>query len=64
MRHVCSGEARPVTSTAPSPAGPVATSLEDAVSRSVAPEDTVLVMMGHSRWTAAARELARQILGE
>jgi len=27
------------------------------------PGDTVLVMMGHSRWTAAARELARQFWG-
>ena len=45
------------------PASPVVTSLEDAVGRSVTPGDTVLVMMGHSRWTAAARELARQIWG-
>ena len=36
------------------------TTLEDAVARSVRPGDSVLVMMGHSRWTAAARELARQ----
>ena len=36
------------------------TSLPDAVARNVRPGDTVLVMMGHSRWTAAARELARQ----
>ncbi len=27
------------------------------------PGDTVLVMMGHSRWTAAARELTRQFWG-
>ncbi len=33
------------------------------MARSVTPGDTVLVMMGHSRWTAAARELARQFWG-
>jgi acyl CoA:acetate/3-ketoacid CoA transferase alpha subunit/acyl CoA:acetate/3-ketoacid CoA transferase beta subunit len=38
----------------------VACSLEDAVARHVRPGDTIHVMMGHSRWTAAARELARQ----
>ncbi len=43
-----------------SPAGPVVTSLADAVARNVQPGDTVQVIMGHSRWTAAARELARQ----
>ncbi len=42
---------------------PVVTSLADAVSRNVRPGDTVQVMMGHSRWTAAARELARQFWG-
>ena len=57
------GEPDSVTSSAPSPAGPVVTALEDAVSRSVVPGDTVLVMMGHSRWTAAARELTRQFWG-
>jgi acyl CoA:acetate/3-ketoacid CoA transferase alpha subunit/acyl CoA:acetate/3-ketoacid CoA transferase beta subunit len=49
-----------VTSAAPAPASPVVTSLEDAVARAVEPGDSVYVMMGHSRWTAAARELARQ----
>ena len=39
------------------------TTLEDAVARSVRPGDSVLVMLGHSRWTAAARELARQFWG-
>jgi acyl CoA:acetate/3-ketoacid CoA transferase alpha subunit/acyl CoA:acetate/3-ketoacid CoA transferase beta subunit len=38
-------------------------SLSDAVTQNVRPGDTVLVMMGHSRWTAAARELARQFWG-
>jgi acyl CoA:acetate/3-ketoacid CoA transferase alpha subunit/acyl CoA:acetate/3-ketoacid CoA transferase beta subunit len=38
----------------------VVTSLADAVAQNVRPGDTVHVMMGHSRWTAAARELARQ----
>lgn len=38
-------------------------SLEDAVGRHVRPGDTVHVMLGHSRWTAAARELVRQHWG-
>lgn len=33
------------------------------MARGVRPGDTVHVMMGHSRWTAAARELARQFWG-
>ena len=49
-----------MTLAAPSPARPVVTSLTDAVAQNVRPGDSVLVMMGHSRWTAAARELARQ----
>lgn len=39
------------------------TSLADAVERHVRPGDTVHVMLGHSRWTAAARELVRQYWG-
>ena len=35
-------------------------SLEDAVARHVRPGDIVHVMCGHSRWSAAARELVRQ----
>lgn len=35
-------------------------SLEDAVASHVTPGDAVHVVCGHSRWTAAARELARQ----
>jgi acyl CoA:acetate/3-ketoacid CoA transferase alpha subunit/acyl CoA:acetate/3-ketoacid CoA transferase beta subunit len=42
----------------------VVTSLEEAVARHVRPGDAVHVMMGHSRWTAAARELARQFWGQ
>ncbi|HUA94932.1 MAG TPA: CoA-transferase, partial [Acidimicrobiales bacterium] len=38
-------------------------SLEDAVRRHVRAGDTVHVACGHSRWTAAARELARQHWG-
>ncbi|MBV8691852.1 MAG: hypothetical protein JOY57_09360, partial [Actinobacteria bacterium] len=38
-------------------------SLEEAVARHVQPGDAVHVMTGHSRWTAAARELARQMWG-
>ena len=45
-------------------AGPVVTDLAEAVSRNVRPGDTLHVMLGHSRWTASARELARQFWGE
>ena len=53
-----------MTTPASSAHPPVAASLGDAVARNVRPGDTVLVMMGHSRWTAAARELARQFWGQ
>jgi acyl CoA:acetate/3-ketoacid CoA transferase alpha subunit/acyl CoA:acetate/3-ketoacid CoA transferase beta subunit len=43
--------------------GPDSFSLADAIERHVVPGDTVHVMLGHSRWTAAARELARQHWG-
>jgi acyl CoA:acetate/3-ketoacid CoA transferase alpha subunit/acyl CoA:acetate/3-ketoacid CoA transferase beta subunit len=52
-----------VSATASSAAGPLVTSLDEAVARNVRPGDTVHVMLGHSRWTAAARELARQFWG-
>jgi acyl CoA:acetate/3-ketoacid CoA transferase alpha subunit/acyl CoA:acetate/3-ketoacid CoA transferase beta subunit len=52
-----------VTPAASSLDGPVVTSLEEAVANNVRPGDTVLVMLGHSRWTAGARELARQFWG-
>lgn len=38
----------------------VGIALSDAVERHVRPGDAVHVMLGHSRWTAAAREMARQ----
>ena len=38
-------------------------SLEDAVRRHVRPGDTLCVLCGHSRWTAAAREVVRQHWG-
>ena len=41
----------------------VGCTLADAVADNVRPGDTVHVMLGHSRWTAAARELARQFWG-
>jgi acyl CoA:acetate/3-ketoacid CoA transferase alpha subunit/acyl CoA:acetate/3-ketoacid CoA transferase beta subunit len=41
-------------------AAPVLAPLDEAIAANVRPGDTVLVMMGHSRWTAGARELARQ----
>ena len=37
--------------------------LEEAVAHHVRPGDTVQVLCGHSRWTAAAREMARQYWG-
>jgi len=37
--------------------------LEEAVARHVRAGDTVQVLCGHSRWTAAAREMARQHWG-
>ncbi|HVB94136.1 MAG TPA: CoA-transferase [Acidimicrobiales bacterium] len=37
--------------------------LDDAVEHHVRPGDAVHVMLGHSRWTAGARELARQQWG-
>ncbi|HUC05683.1 MAG TPA: CoA-transferase [Acidimicrobiales bacterium] len=43
--------------------GPVITTLHEAVSGNVRPGDTVHVLLGHSRWTAGARELARQWWG-
>src|SRR5438067_1067069 len=39
------------------------TTLSEAVSANVRPGDTVLLTVGHSRWTAAARELVRQTWG-
>ena len=39
------------------------TTLNEAVSANVRPGDTVLLTVGHSRWTAAARELVRQTWG-
>jgi acyl CoA:acetate/3-ketoacid CoA transferase alpha subunit/acyl CoA:acetate/3-ketoacid CoA transferase beta subunit len=41
----------------------VGSALSDAVERHVRPGDAVHVMLGHSRWTASARELARQQWG-
>ena len=52
-----------MTQEAPSRAAPILAALDEAVAKNVHPGDTVLVMMGHSRWTAGARELARQFWG-
>jgi acyl CoA:acetate/3-ketoacid CoA transferase alpha subunit/acyl CoA:acetate/3-ketoacid CoA transferase beta subunit len=41
----------------------VGVSLSDAVERHVRPGDAVHIMLGHSRWSAAARETARQLWG-
>src|ERR1700685_4305795 len=40
------------------------TDLEHAIADHVRPGDVVHVMLGHSRWTAGARELARQFEGK
>jgi acyl CoA:acetate/3-ketoacid CoA transferase alpha subunit/acyl CoA:acetate/3-ketoacid CoA transferase beta subunit len=52
-----------VTSETSSRGAPVLATLDQAIGANVRPGDTVLVMMGHSRWTAGARELARQFWG-
>ena len=49
-----------MTARLPSPSRPVVASLADAVAQNVRPGDTIQVMLGHSRWTALAREVARQ----
>jgi acyl CoA:acetate/3-ketoacid CoA transferase alpha subunit/acyl CoA:acetate/3-ketoacid CoA transferase beta subunit len=52
-----------VTTETASRSAPVLAPLDEAIAKNVRPGDTVLVMMGHSRWTAGARELARQFWG-
>jgi acyl CoA:acetate/3-ketoacid CoA transferase alpha subunit/acyl CoA:acetate/3-ketoacid CoA transferase beta subunit len=52
-----------MTNSVHRPGGPDFTSLSDAVSTHVQVGDAVHVMLGHSRWTAGARELARQFWG-
>ena len=37
--------------------------LEEAVARHVTPGDSICISLGHGRWTAAAREVARQHWG-
>jgi acyl CoA:acetate/3-ketoacid CoA transferase alpha subunit/acyl CoA:acetate/3-ketoacid CoA transferase beta subunit len=44
--------------------GPSFPSLSDAIAQNVRRGDSVHVMLGHSRWTAGARELARQFWGQ
>ncbi|MBV8160603.1 MAG: hypothetical protein JO265_06735, partial [Acidimicrobiia bacterium] len=39
------------------------TTLGEAISANIRPRDTVLLTVGHSRWTAGARELVRQTWG-
>ncbi len=41
----------------------VGITLAEAVERHVRPRDSVHLMLGHSRWTAGAREMARQFWG-
>jgi acyl CoA:acetate/3-ketoacid CoA transferase alpha subunit/acyl CoA:acetate/3-ketoacid CoA transferase beta subunit len=53
-----------MTRTTPVAAGPSFSSLDEAISAHVHPGDAVHVMLGHSRWTAGARELARQFWGQ
>jgi acyl CoA:acetate/3-ketoacid CoA transferase alpha subunit/acyl CoA:acetate/3-ketoacid CoA transferase beta subunit len=53
-----------MTHSAPSTTGPSFTSLAEAVGQHVRAGDSIQVMLGHSRWTAGARELARQFWGQ
>jgi acyl CoA:acetate/3-ketoacid CoA transferase alpha subunit/acyl CoA:acetate/3-ketoacid CoA transferase beta subunit len=53
-----------VTAEAARGGGPDFTSLSDAVATHVRAGDTVHLMLGHSRWTASARELTRQFWGK
>ena len=39
------------------------TSLQDAVAEHVRPGDSLHILVGHTRWTAAAREVVRQWWG-
>ncbi len=43
---------------------PSFTALDDAIAQHLRPGDAVHVMLGHSRWTAGAREMARQFWGQ
>jgi acyl CoA:acetate/3-ketoacid CoA transferase alpha subunit/acyl CoA:acetate/3-ketoacid CoA transferase beta subunit len=53
-----------MTASAPTAGGPAFPSLGAAIAQNVRPGDAVHVMLGHSRWTAGARELARQFWGQ
>src|SRR6185312_11075920 len=52
-----------MTGSAPGVRGPSITDLEDAIATHVRPGDAMHIMLGHSRWTAGAREVARQFWG-
>src|SRR5580693_4621478 len=52
-----------MTASAPTAGGPAFPTLGAAIAQHVRPGDAVHVMLGHSRWTAGARELARQFWG-
>jgi acyl CoA:acetate/3-ketoacid CoA transferase alpha subunit/acyl CoA:acetate/3-ketoacid CoA transferase beta subunit len=52
-----------MTVAAPPARGPSFATLEAAIADNLRPGDVVHVMLGHSRWTAGARELARQFWG-
>jgi acyl CoA:acetate/3-ketoacid CoA transferase alpha subunit/acyl CoA:acetate/3-ketoacid CoA transferase beta subunit len=53
-----------MTAAPPAFGGPSISTLEGAIATHVRPGDVVHVMLGHSRWTAGARELARQFWGQ
>jgi acyl CoA:acetate/3-ketoacid CoA transferase alpha subunit/acyl CoA:acetate/3-ketoacid CoA transferase beta subunit len=53
-----------MTPSTPITTGAAFVPLSDAIAQHVQPGDAVHVMLGHSRWTAGARELARQFWGE
>jgi acyl CoA:acetate/3-ketoacid CoA transferase alpha subunit/acyl CoA:acetate/3-ketoacid CoA transferase beta subunit len=53
-----------VTTLTPPPTDPSSPSLSAAIADNVHPGDAIHVMLGHSRWTAGARELVRQFWGQ
>jgi acyl CoA:acetate/3-ketoacid CoA transferase alpha subunit/acyl CoA:acetate/3-ketoacid CoA transferase beta subunit len=52
-----------MTTFVPPRAGPAFPTLETAIAQNVRRGDALHVMLGHSRWTAGAREVARQFWG-
>jgi acyl CoA:acetate/3-ketoacid CoA transferase alpha subunit/acyl CoA:acetate/3-ketoacid CoA transferase beta subunit len=64
MNPMTSSPAPLPASPEPAPhAGAKQLTLEEAVARHVRPGDSICISLGHSRWTAAAREVARRHWG-